>query len=744
MWPRRPETLKQALRLAMATLVVVSGLAISLAVTHRFSRLLLQEAQARGENIAHNLSLDAADRVLINDLVGLQKLLDDRMAGEPAIAYLFVVRDGRILTHTFDQGVPVQLIEANHPTDSQVGRLEKLVSQKGERFLDFAWPILQGEAGTLRLGLSERPYRRQVLRLWGQMGLVTLAVLILALGTTSFFLNRLTRPLASLASAAASIDEARLESRLPAEGRAEVRALAEAFNGLLDRLAEHQRRLTQINAELEAKNRELDRAHRQMQTSFTIAREVAALSSLDELGRYLVATLRNIVECQRIVPFVLGDDASPGFFLQDRRTPLPPALTETFRKALHSPAAAPAFIDPRDFQNNLPPALQATRQLALFPLRPHGELLGGLVIGCPGSCRCVTQELELIALVLDQVAGGIRRALQHEDQIRALQQRLGNKAEFGGMIGRAPQMQVVYRLIDDVAPTDATVLILGESGTGKELAARAIHHNSARAQRPFVVINCAAYPSTLLESELFGHEKGAFTGALKRKPGRFEQADGGTVFLDEIGEIPATAQIRLLRVLQSQKFERLGGEATVEVNVRILTATHRDLMEEVKAGRFREDLYYRLNVVPIRMPPLRERRNDIPLLSQHFLERFAGEQGKPLEGFSPEALRGLMQYPWPGNVRELENSVEHATVLAKGKVIELADLPEPVVASLRPTAPAEAPPPKAIVANEERLVREVLEECDWNKTAAAERLGISRSTLYQKLKRYGISRPTLH
>jgi two-component system response regulator HydG len=285
------------------------------------------------------------------------------------------------------------------------------------------------------------------------------------------------------------------------------------------------------------------------------------------------------------------------------------------------------------------------------------------------------------------------------------------------------------------------VLIQGESGTGKELAAKAIHRLSPRREKPFIVINCSAFPATLLESELFGHEKGAFTGAIRQKPGRFEQADGGTVFLDEIGDIPPSAQIRLLRVLQTQKFERLGGERTVAVNVRIIAATNRDLLDEVRKGNFREDLYYRLSVIPIQMPPLRARTNDIPLLARVFLSRFSQAQGKVARDFSTEAMRRLLEYAWPGNVRELENTVEHAVVLCKGDEIEVADLPAAVQAA--ESSPG-AVPRSTLTENEKQHLRDILIECGWNKKLAAKRLGISRSTLYEKLRKYEIVQPTLH
>jgi len=254
-----------------------------------------------------------------------------------------------------------------------------------------------------------------------------------------------------------------------------------------------------------------------------------------------------------------------------------------------------------------------------------------------------------------------------------------------------------------------------------------------------VVINCSAYPATLLESELFGHEKGAFTGALRQKAGRFEQAHGGTVLLDEVGDIPLPAQVKLLRVLQTRKFERVGGEQTLTVDVRVLAATHKDLLQEVKNGTFREDLFYRLNVIPIKLPPIRERKNDIPLLVEHFLKLFATEKGKNLQGVGSEAFRLLLDYSWPGNVRELENTIEHAVVLAKTGQVEPWDLP----AALQAISPGAS---STLAQRESKVLLEILEECGWNKKLAAQRLGISRSTLYLMLKRHKIpgSKPTTH
>ena len=389
----------------------------------------------------------------------------------------------------------------------------------------------------------------------------------------------------------------------------------------------------------------------------------------------------------------------------------------------------------------LPDVFKVAEKLVTFPLYHENQLQGAMLIACPGNCECVTKELDIIDLILNQTAGAIRRSVIHEEEIRELRTRIEQTAEFSGIIGKDPQMQNIYRLIEDIAPTDATVLIQGESGTGKELVARAIHRQSPRMNKPFIVINCSAYPATLLESELFGHEKGAFTGAIRRKTGRFEQADGGTVFLDEIGEIAPSAQIKLLRVLQSHKFERIGGEETLNVDVRILAATNKNLLKEVRNGSFREDLFYRLNVIPIHLPPLRNRRNDIPLLARYFLRRFALEQNKEIQDFSSEAMRLILDYPWPGNVRELENSIEHTAVLAKRSKVEISDLP----VAIRDVAPSLASEsPGTMVENEKKLLLEVLQECDWNKKKTALQLGISRSTLYEKLKKYQIIKPTVH
>ena len=740
----RPKTLKQAVMLAMAVLVVASGTLISQIVTHRYSDSLIQEASTRAEKIAHKLALDAADKILINDLVALQKLLDDQIATESNVAYLFITRSGKVLTHTFQQGVPVQLIDANQTEDSNRGRLEKIISQDGARYIDVAWPIFDGKAGTLRLGLSEQPYLNMVSELRIQMTLISLLVLVFAILAGRFFANRLTRPLLELTTAAERIGQGNLETYVNIRGRAEVTKLSSAFNQMMDRLKDFTRRLQSNNEELEAKNLELARAHHQLATSLTVAQKVAALPKLMDVCKYVIQTVSSIADCKHMALLVSHHTGNSMFLTSGSSVH---TIEDGFRFQIYEKlcgSKSVAFFEHKDIQGlPLPDAMLDADRLAAFPIRYRSQPLGVLLVACPGECRCVKQELDILELILRQTSGSIFRATFQEEEIRNLQSRLEVSAGLGELVGRDTKMQLVYKLIEDVSPTDATVLIEGESGTGKELVARAIHDSSGRKNKPFVVINCSAYPQTLLESELFGHEKGSFTGALRRKIGRFEQADGGTVFLDEIGEISASAQIKLLRVLQSQKFERLGGEQSIAVDVRVLAATNKNLLQEVQNGRFREDLFYRLNVIPIKLPPVRERRNDIHLLAEHFLRRFADEQGKNITGFRSEAMRKLIDYHWPGNVRELENCIEHAVVLAKDRLIDAVDMPSTISETPRfSTGPAKQH--KSITRNEEKLVREVLKECDWNKTEAAHRLGISRSTLYEKLKKYNITTPTLH
>ena len=332
-----------------------------------------------------------------------------------------------------------------------------------------------------------------------------------------------------------------------------------------------------------------------------------------------------------------------------------------------------------------------------------------------------------------EVAMGHR---QQEEEILDLGQPFGDE---GRIIGRSAPMQDLWDLIVHVAPTEATVLINGESGTGKELVAAAMHHTSLRNQGPFIKVNCAALAETLLESELFGHERGAFTGADRRREGRFVQAHGGTLFLDEIGETSPAMQVKLLRVLQEHELQRVGGQETIKVDVRILTATNRDLKEDVVAGRFREDLYYRLNVVELEVPPLRDRQGDIPLLTVYFLRSFADKNRRVVSGVTPECMDVLNRYPWPGNVRELEHSIERGVILMRGEYLDINALPLAIQRWAGMNAPKEIEEPATLKEAEKVLIFKTLEETGGNRSEAARRLQITRKTLLNKLKSYNIS-----
>jgi len=342
---------------------------------------------------------------------------------------------------------------------------------------------------------------------------------------------------------------------------------------------------------------------------------------------------------------------------------------------------------------------------------------------------------------LDELLHRIERVRERQRLLgenRELRAALEERHRVEGIIGDSGRMQEVLSLVRRVAPSDATVLIRGESGTGKELIARAIHHASPRAGGPLVAVNCAALPEGLLESELFGHEKGAFTGAAASRKGRFELADGGSIFLDEIGDLPLHLQVKLLRVLQERQFERVGGTRTIPVNVRVLAATHRNLEALVREGRFRDDLYYRINVVTLLLPPLRERREDLSPLIEHFLTRFAGKNGKTIRGLTREARDALLRYDYPGNVRELENLIERAVVLTRDEVIGKSDLP---LTLDEQTAESDAPAGlvAAVEGLERRMMRDALSRAGGVQTRAAELLGISERVLRYKLRKYGLA-----
>ncbi len=348
----------------------------------------------------------------------------------------------------------------------------------------------------------------------------------------------------------------------------------------------------------------------------------------------------------------------------------------------------------------------------------------------------------------------VKKALEHlalQEENTYLKQQLKARYKFENIVGTSDKMQKIFGLIDKVASTDSTVLILGESGTGKELVARALHYNSLRSANPFVPVNCGAIPEELLESELFGHEKGAFTGAFRTRIGRFELACGGSIFLDEISEMSPNLQVKLLRVIQEREFERVGGVKTIRADVRIIAATNRNLEEEVAEGRFREDLYYRLNVIPIHLPPLRERPDDIPLLIKHFLDKFLSGRSAKKVDFSKKALPALMRYQWPGNVRELENLVERMVVLSDSDVIDMADLPEKILVggtSASKVAPLIDLPEAGIDLStavnefERSIIVQALNKSNWVKNRAAKLLHVNRTTLVEKIKKQKLQKPS--
>jgi two-component system NtrC family response regulator len=354
----------------------------------------------------------------------------------------------------------------------------------------------------------------------------------------------------------------------------------------------------------------------------------------------------------------------------------------------------------------------------------------------------------------DELIVTINKAIQHYSLIREnirLRKAILTRTGFSGMVGKNARMVQVYELIEKVAPTPSSVLITGESGTGKELVAKAIHMNSPRQDKAFITVNCAALAENLLESELFGHEKGAFTGAYTMRKGRFELADGGTLFLDEIGEIPLSLQAKLLRALQEKSFERVGGSKTLSVDVRIISATNKDLREEVDSGRFREDLYYRLKVIHVVLPPLRERMDDIPILVEYFVRTVAERLAKPGLSISPEALRLMVMLPWEGNVRELENTIERAAILCNNNRIEADDVQPESTGKIVPAAwshtmdlaqliPDSAELGDVLYAVEEKMLNRALESTGFVQARAAEKLGITKSLLQYKMKKFGIKK----
>jgi DNA-binding NtrC family response regulator len=374
-------------------------------------------------------------------------------------------------------------------------------------------------------------------------------------------------------------------------------------------------------------------------------------------------------------------------------------------------------------------------ETAAVVMTAHGAVDTAVAAMRQGAADYLTKPInvEELVIVIDRALE--RRRLRREAGL--LRARLSERFRIQSIVGSSPPMQKVFETVLQVAPSRASVLITGESGTGKELVAAAIHEHSPRSSGPFVKLHCAALAETLLESELFGHERGAFTGAAARRDGRFQQADGGTLFLDEIGEISPSVQVKLLRFLQEREFERVGGNQTIKVDVRIVAATNRDLQARVREGKFREDLYYRLNVVSVEMPPLRFRPTDIPLLAMHFLRKYAAEDGKNVTGFSDDALERITRYSWPGNVRELENAIERAVVVCRSQEIEETDLAPSVVAGAAASRDGLPAVPGSTLAELERFaILRTLEHTGGSTSRAAEMLGISPRKIQYRLREY--------
>jgi DNA-binding NtrC family response regulator len=386
------------------------------------------------------------------------------------------------------------------------------------------------------------------------------------------------------------------------------------------------------------------------------------------------------------------------------------------------------------------------RDIPVIVVTAYGTIEMAVKAMKDGAYSYLTKPIEYDDLSRQVKNAVERRRLSRE--IETLRHEVEEKYQFGNILGKNPRMQEIFQVVRTVAETDATVLIQGESGTGKELIARAIHYNSRRKDRPFVVVSCSALPETLLESELFGHEKGAFTGAIRQRIGRFEHADGGTIFLDEIGEMTMPVQLKLLRVLQEREVERVGGNETIKVDVRVIAATHKDLFRAIRERTFREDLFYRLNVVPVKLPPLRERLDDVPLLASHFVKKYCDRNKKELMSFSPQALSALARYSFPGNVRELENIIERAVIMEKGDTIRRIDLGPPGAGAgpglAHPALGDLQPFPKMKAECVERFEREylsrVLRMYHGNISKSAQHAGINIKNFHEKMARYGLKK----
>jgi PAS domain S-box-containing protein len=496
---------------------------------------------------------------------------------------------------------------------------------------------------------------------------------------------------------------------------------------------------------LSERTTELEKTHQQLKTLFEISRKLTAMGSLSVLVNYIFEISRQSFPESEIIFLILNSDFD-GFISLAESGPILMEPMLRIRKELENKGLVNDLINylaglkhsqifSSDDSTPPPQVKMISKHHSSWfglPIFSRNQSIGFFLVGSKESREYAREDCHFFHALFAQVGGHIRHLILHEAEINELRQKVSPRTSYGKIIGKSEAIQKVYNKIQLVSDSDATILITGENGTGKEMVAQAIHRRGKRRKGPFVVANCTAYAPTLLESELFGHEKGAFTGAIHQKKGRIERANGGTLFLDEIGNISAATQVLLLRFLQNHCFERVGGEKTIKADVRVLAATNRDLIQEVKEGRFRSDLYYRLNVVAIHLPPLRERKEDIPLLVQHFVEKYTQSEGKTIREISADDMPLLINFEWPGNVRQLENAIRHAVIVAQGSVINKSHLPQFLMEGSNETAI------HSLAENERRLILHVLRECNWNKHEAARRLQVSRSTLYSKIRRHGI------
>jgi PAS domain S-box-containing protein len=500
-----------------------------------------------------------------------------------------------------------------------------------------------------------------------------------------------------------------------------------------------------VQKAISSRRTELEKIHNQLRTLYDISTHLSTTESLSKLVEYIYKINKRVYPSSDFFFFIFNAERD-GFCLLDVHDK---PFIKPFQKLyaeLEEKGQLTDFVtylnklQPHDVisigSTKLPgPLKRITEDYATsfgLPVFFQSQSIGYfLVVSNPAQGYAI-DDIHFFHALFGQLAGHIRQLVFREFENRAFICQSTKRKSYENIIGRSLAIQKVFHLIEQVANSDATVLITGENGTGKELVAQAIHRMGHRSNGPFVVANCSAFSSNLLESELFGHEKGAFTGALTRKKGRIELAHGGTLFLDEIGNISLDTQVLLLRFLQNHCFERVGGEQTIQADVRVLAATNSNLQQEVDAGRFRSDFFYRLNVVTIHLPPLRERKDDIPLLADHFLKNYSMMEGKKIEPFTLEIMQILINYDWPGNIRQLENAIHHAVILTQGDSIEKKELP----AFLTQQSPHSIT--DSLVENERRLILRILQECEWNKHETARRLMINRSTLYSKINKYNL------